>query len=403
MAVELLVPRLDMTTEAVTIIRWIKGEGQPVRKGEPILEVMTEKVSIEVESPADGTLWGICHGPDATVGVGELLAFIAGADEAIAAPDPDAATAAPEPVLAAPPAPPPGPVRASPAVRRLARQLGIDIRMVAGSGPSGRVRAEDLQAAAAAAVPSAAAALAAAPAVMPASTPAGADGAAQPLSPTRKTIARRMLASWQAAPHVTLFMDVDLAAAAALRQELKQALADGGGPPLTWNAWITWMAVQAAAQHGGINATLEDGQLTRHTAVNLGVAVDAPGGLVVPVIQRADRLRPGELAAELAAIAERARQGRLRPGDVSGGTFTVTNLGGFGITGFTPIINPPQVAILGVGGVAERLVAVDGQPAVRPVVTLSLSIDHRALDGADGARYLSALRDLLQNPYRLMV
>lgn len=429
MAVEVFMPRLDMTTEEMTILRWFKSEGEPVKKGEPLLEVMTEKVAIEVEAPADGVVSGIRYQADAVVPVGELIAYIRQEGEA-EVPGPQAA----ETATAVSAAAPERKVRAAPAVRRLAAQLGVDLQQVRGTGPGGRVLAADVRAYAEAMAADGAPQPAPGPAVhaatpaperpapeLPAPQPAvpqpvvpeptvaapAAPAAAdegRPLSGVRRVIAQRMQSSWQTAPHVTLFMDVDMSAAAAFRAHMQRALAaENPDVKFTWNSLITWMAVQALLRRPELNATLEDSRIRSYDRVNLGVAVDTPSGLVVPVVPAADRMRPGQLAAALADVTARAREGRLQPSELTGGTFTVTNLGIFGIGGFTPILNPPQVAILGVGAVTDRVVAVDGRPEVRPVCSFSLSFDHRALDGADGARYLATLQELLQDPYRVVV
>lgn len=224
------------------------------------------------------------------------------------------------------------------------------------------------------------------------------------LTPTRRAIARRMEASWRTAPHVTLTIDVDMSEAAAFRERLRGALAaEGSDVSFTWNSLIAWVAVQALVRRPELNATLEDDTLRQYADIHLGVAVDTPAGLLVPVIHSAQRLRPAQLAVALADAAGKAVGGGLQPMDMSGGTFTVTNLGAFGIGAFTPVLNPPQVAILGVGAVRDKVIPVNGAPHVRPVCTFSLSFDHRAADGADGARYLALLKELLLDPHRLIV
>lgn len=451
-----IMPRLDMTTEEMTILRWMKAEGEYVAEGDPLLEVMTEKIAIEIDAPIGGYVRDVRFGADDVVPVGEVIAFIAetadgplgdaggnglsggaaeGAHAAGAAEMPEAShvgsiAGVADPASAAATG---GSgydtseiVRAAPIVRRIAADLGVDLRSVPGTGPGGRVLADDVRRAAArveiaakgpAGIESEAvrdpgggkAATEAGPRrVGHDAEPVDAAGDAVELrlSPLRRTIARRMSDSWQGAPHVTLFMDVDMFEAAAFRGRLQEALLLEFGEnavSLTWNNLIAWAAVQALVRRPELNATLEDGVLRRYANVNLGVAVDAAAGLLVPVVRGAQRLGPGALARAIADVVEKAQRGRLEQADVRGGTFTITNLGAFGISGFAPIINPPQVAILGVGAVRDQVVPVNGEPAVRPMCTFSLSVDHRAADGADGARYLQELKKLLLHPHRLVV
>lgn len=462
MGTEVIMPVLDMTSEEMTIVRWMKRDGEPIKKGEPLLEVMTEKITIEIDAPADGIVRGIRFEADAVVPVGEVIAYIVGEGEAweddggasggteapasapaatvdiaasASAAATDTAAASPaasadvssgspqaehsEPTAAEEPKHVTGVprlVRAAPIVRRIAADLQVDLQYVTGTGPGGRVLADDVRAfaeraaqaasARAGAGPAAGAVTAMADAVVgsQSGSPSQFVAAATPLSPVRQVIGRRMQQSWRDAPHVTLTMDVDMAAAAAFRAQLREALAaEGSAVSLTWNSLIAWFTVQALVRRPDLNATLENDILHSHADINLGVAVDTPRGLLVPVVHGAQRLRPGQLAEALAEAAAKAAAGTLQPAKMSGGTFTITNLGGFGIGAFTPIINPPQIAILGVGAVKDTIVPVDGAPAVRPMCTFSLSFDHRAIDGADGARFLAELRDMLQQPHRLIV
>lgn len=422
-----IMPRLDMTTDEMTILRWMKGEGEFVEEGEPLLEVMTEKIAIEIDAPFSGYVRNVRYGVDDVVAVGEVIAYIA---ESLDGPLPEAGNGPEEKVLqdavggskgaagrssaqARPDTEPdalvargPTPVRAAPVVRRIAADLGVDLRQVIGTGPGGRVLAEDVRTFAEASGGSRTEDVAHGIGVV--AGPSWGGGAVEEvrLSPTRRTIARRMGLSWRTAPHVTLTMDVDMAEAAAFRVRLKEAWTaegDGKSGSLTWNSFIAWVAVQALVRHPLLNATLDGDVLRRFEDIHLGVGVDTPSGLVVPVVRSAQSLGPAQLATALTEAAAKAMAGTLQPADVADGTFTVTNLGGFGIGAFTPVLNPPQVAILGVGAVREQVIPVDGRPAVRPVCTFSLSFDHRAVDGADGARYLQTLHALLLNPHRLVL
>lgn len=406
---EVIMPRLDMTSEQMTILRWLKSEGEFVEKGEPLLEVMTEKITIEIEAPVSGYVHVLLYGVDDVVPVGEVIARIG--DEPGEKPAADGETAN---TLSPDGSAGKELVRAAPVVRRIAADLGVDLGQVVGTGPGGRVLAEDVRAFAEAG--QGIAAFAVRQEVETVGEGKGKAGGERPaeredrtytetrLSPLRRTIAARMEGSWREAPHVTLAIDVDMSAAAAFRERLRAAMAaEGSSVSLTWNSFIAWVAVQALVRRPELNGTMEGDRLRRYDDVHLGVAVDAPSGLVVPVVENAQRLSPSQLSVAISDKVERALVGTLQPDDVHGGTFTVTNLGGFGIRSFTPIINPPQIAILGVGAVEERVVPVDGQPVVRPVCTFSLSLDHRALDGADGARYLALLKEILLDPHRLVV
>lgn len=428
-----IMPQLDMTTEEMTILRWMKDEGDHIEQGDALLEVMTEKIAIEIDASFTGYVRGIRYEPDAVVPVGEVIAYItAGADDPLpgagessettvadgarqsseptvqqsagsdgASQEADRATADKQPLQAADI----GPVRAAPIVRRIAADLKVNLTRITGTGPGGRVLADDVRAFAAGEAKTSSADVIGGVALAP--TARGAADAAvveSRLSPTRRAIASRMAASWQSAPHVTLTIDVDMSAAAAFRSHVREALAaEGREVAFTWNSLIAWVAVQALVRQPELNATLEGDVLRRYGDIHLGVAVDTPGGLLVPVVRETQRLGAAALANALNEAAAKAMDGRLQPADLSEGTFTITNLGGFGIGSFTPILNPPQVAILGVGAVQDQVLPVDGKPEIRPVCTFSLSFDHRAADGADGARYLALLKQLLLNPHRLVV
>lgn len=403
---ELTMPMLDMTSEEMTIIRWLKKAGDQVRKGDPIVEVMTEKVNIEVEAPYDGVVTALLESEGTVVKVGKPIAVIA-------APGEEPAAAAAQPVPEKPAMVGPGQnriVRASPAVRRAARIKGVELAEVEGTGLGGRITVADVERHAARQGPAAPAPSAPAPAAPAQPAPAlpaaeaarpapqaevGGGLQGEPLSPVRRTIAKRMSASWQA-PHVGLRIDVDLSRAA----EMRRRLADRGSA-VGWNALISYAAVRTLSRHVRINATFQDDRLAIHPAVHLGTAVDLGDGLLVPVVRDAQALGLVDMARSLADVTERARQNRVSPAELTSGTFTISNLGGFGISEFNALINPPQVAILAVGAIGDRVVAVEGQVQIRPMVTFCLSIDHRVLDGADGARFLKGLKELLEEPYLL--
>ncbi|HEX7148061.1 MAG TPA: dihydrolipoamide acetyltransferase family protein, partial [Actinomycetota bacterium] len=416
-----------------------KHEGDQVRAGEVICEVNSDKVEMEVESPADGTLVRLAAAEGEVVPVGapiatleteaeDLLGGILGptagdgpAQEAEARPD-GGETAAPPPAGEAPPAdtddkapaPPAtteqapaaaGPTPVVPAARRRAAELGVDLSAVAGSGRDGLVRVADVEAAAAPAAPEAAVPQAPAPAARPAAAPVGAGDVEEvPLTPMRRVVARRLTESMQSAPHFYLTVRVDVTRLLELRAELNRQLAAGGQDlKVSVNDMIVKACAGLLAASRELNVSFGGDKLVVHQRVHIGVAVAVDGGLLVPVVRDADQKSLTQVAREAGELVGRARAGRLSGDDMGGGTFTVSNLGMLGIEQFTAVINPPEAAILAVGAaVAEPLVTADGEVEVRKVLRMTLSIDHRAVDGATGARFLSQLKDVLEQPLRIV-
>jgi pyruvate dehydrogenase E2 component (dihydrolipoamide acetyltransferase) len=415
MSTEVKLPRLGQGMESGVVVRWLKKEGDHVSKGDPLYELDTEKVTQEVEAEADGVLAKIVV-TEGEVEVGTTLAVIEsdgagdGAAPAAEAPaEPEAAAepehepaaaaeaaAAPEPTGEAPaePAPPaeargdsrPTPLKASPLARRIARERGVDLASVRGTGPDGRILAEDVEKA-----PSGA--TAAAPGAPPA--PAEEVEVVQ-LSSVRKTIAKRLTEAW-AAPVFQLGLSADMAEALALRERLVERLEEGDVKP-TVNDVLVKLAAVALSRHAPLNATFSGEEIQRHPAPHVGIAVAAPQGLVVPVIRNAGRLTVQEIARARADLVGRARDNKLAFADLEGGTFTISNLGMFGVEQFTAVLNPPQVAILAVGAVKDEAVVRDGDLDVAPIVHLVLTCDHRAIDGADGASFLQTLVALIEQP-----
>jgi pyruvate dehydrogenase E2 component (dihydrolipoamide acetyltransferase) len=283
-----------------------------------------------------------------------------------------------------------GRIKASPLARRIARERGIDLREVAGTGPEGRVVAEDVERAAATGLPSAPV-LAAAPA--PTAVPQEVE--VEQLSSMRKTIARRLTEAWQA-PVFQLGITVDMGRALEVRKRLVELNADGAKP--TVSDLLTKVSAMALMRHRAVNALYKGDAIELHPSANIGIAVAIPNGLVVPVIQGCERKTIAEIAAARAELVDRARGGRLQQGDLDGGTFTISNLGMFGIERFIAVLNPPQAAILAVGSTEEKPVAVDGQVVVRPRMELTLTCDHRAIDGATGAQFLGDVKAFLEEP-----
>jgi pyruvate dehydrogenase E2 component (dihydrolipoamide acetyltransferase) len=415
--------------ESGIVVRWLKQEGDAVSKGDPLYELDTEKVTQEIEAETDGVLAKIVV-PEGEVAVGTTLALIEadgagdGATPAAEEPPTPEVEPAPEPERraadtesrgssvpaetspepspqpesppesgeaaqeAAPPASDkrPTPLKASPLARRIARERGVDLAGVRGTGPDGRILAEDVEKA-----PTGA------PAAAPGASPAPAEDAeVVQLTSVRKTIAKRLTEAW-AAPVFQLGVSADMAEALALRERLVERLEEGDVKP-TVNDVLVKLAAVALTRHAPINATFSGEEIHRHPAPNVGIAVAAPQGLVVPVIRDAARLTVQEIARARADLVGRARDNKLQFADLEGGTFTISNLGMFGVEQFTAVLNPPQVAILAVGAVKDEAVVRDGDLDVAPMMHLVLTCDHRAIDGAYGATFLQTLVALIEQP-----
>jgi pyruvate dehydrogenase E2 component (dihydrolipoamide acetyltransferase) len=407
MATEVKLPRLGQGMESGTIVKWLKAEGEPVKKREPLYELDTDKVTQEVEAEADGVLLKIVV-DEGEVEVGRTIAVIGKEGEdvsaALAAETPThgngsapapAAGAPPEPAVETPAPtqervgvqPAAGRVKASPLARRIAREKGVEIAQLRGTGPDGRVIAEDVEKAAAAHAPAAA--------PTPSFAPAGEPETIE-LSSTRRTIARRLSEAWQA-PVFQLQVTAEMTAALAVREALVDQLREGETKP-TINDLLTKLVAAALVRHPAVNTHFADDRIVRFPSAHVGIAVAAPAGLIVPVVRDADRRTIAEIAASRADLVGRAREGKLRREDLEGGTFTISNLGMFGIDRFVAVLNPPQAAILAVGQVSEQPLVVDGKLVARRVAHLTLTCDHRAIDGADGAAFLQTLKGLLEQP-----
>ena len=405
-----VLPDLGEGLVEAEIIRVLVKEGEVVREDAPLLEVETDKAQVEIPSPMSGRVEKIHVAPHQTVRVGEVLVTFAEAGGGRQAPAAPAAPAASRPE---------GPVPATPATRRLARELGVDLRSVAGRGPGGRVTDDDVRASAAQPVSGTAA---------PAPTPAEREGTAkplarvgleppplprfeqwgpverQPLSHLRRIIAERMALSAALVPHVTHFDHADITELDALiRRDLEPARERG--VTLTLTSFLLKTAALALRAHPQFNASLdaEAGELILKRYYHLGIAVATERGLIVPVLRDVEEKPVLELARELAAVAQRVRDGKASLEDLRGGTFTITNLGALGGTGAIPIINYPEVAILGVARAREEAVVRDGQIVARLMLPLSLTFDHRVADGADGARFAADIVRHLEHPDQLLL
>jgi len=421
--VEVRMPQLALSMTEGTVGKWLKTEGETVQAGEPLVEVLTEKVATEIAAPASGVLQKIMVPEGATVPVDTVLAVIATGEEGATPtvgqqPAPAQTTAGEAAPGSAHAAPAPatedrGRVFASPAARRLAREHGVDLRQVRGTGPGGRIIMRDVLRVAAELAERAAVAVAetarAAPtppapaAPTPAPAPAAPAARAIPLAGMRRIIAERMVQSRQTTAPVTLTVEVDMAEAVKLRQQLLGEWERTHGLRLSYTDLIVRAVAKALREHPRLNASLVGDEIRLHEEINIGVAVALDDGLIVPVVHQADRKSLLEIALAIRDLADRARRNALTPADVAGGTFTVTNLGMYGTDIFTPIINPPECAILGVGRIVERPAVREGQLVARPLIWLSLTFDHRIVDGAPAAQFLQRVQEILEKPYLLLV
>lgn len=373
MATPVIMPKLGLAMAFGTLLHWLKAEGDTVRQGEVIAEIETEKATAEIEAPAGGRLGRLLVAPGTQVPVTTLLVHILAEGEA----EPDDAG---------------GRVRLSPAARKAARDLGLDDAEIARAFPAGRVTREEVEAWAANRAKTAAAAVAV---VAP-------EPARRPLTVMRRAIAHRMLESLQGSAQLTLTAEVDVSALVQFREAHAPAFEQEHGFRPTYTDFLVMAMARAVPTVPQINARWGPEAIELLPEVHVGVAVALDDGLIVPVIRSAESLRLVAIGRQVRDLAQRAREGRLIPGEASGSTITLTNLGPEGIDAFTPVLNAPEVAILGAGRVREIPVLVDGQLAVRSVMTLSLTIDHRVVDGAPGARYLRRVAALLAQPVLLL-
>jgi len=389
--------------ESGTIVKWLKSEGDEVEKGEALYELDTDKVTQEVEADASGVLLKIAVA-EGEVPVGKTIAVIGEQGESVEVADDAQEEGSPARAREedrargreAPseqvteikqPSTTNGRIKASPLARRIARERGIDLSNVAGTGPDGRVVAEDVERAAATGAP------VAPPASAPTAPPQEVE--LEQLSSMRKTIARRLTEAWQA-PVFQLGISVDMGRTLEVRKRLVELNADSAKP--TVSDLLTKVCAMALMRHRAVNALYKGDAIELYPTANIGIAVAIPNGLVVPVIEGCERKTIAEIASARVELVDRARSGRLQQGDLDGGTFTISNLGMFGIERFIAVLNPPQAAILAVGSTEEKPVVVDGQVVVRPRLELTLTCDHRAIDGATGAQFLGDVKAFLEEP-----
>jgi pyruvate dehydrogenase E2 component (dihydrolipoamide acetyltransferase) len=449
MPARVIMPALELAQDSGKVLQWLRAPGDTVRKGDPLVEIETDKATVEIEAPASGVLREVTAQAGDVIPVGQTIALIFGTDEAEAgaapavppsaspAARPAPGTQAPAAVVTPPAAAPrisplarkvaeqhgvdlaqlppsgrriekadilafverrvpaqagQGPASrlapASPKARRLAAERGLDVTDLRGSGPGGAVLSADVLAAAT---------RPAASAPVPGHVVA-APAAAPRVGTIWRVMVERMTQSWTTAPQFHLVREVNASRLVAWRERAVKRT----GVRVTYTDLLVKLVAAAIGQHPRVNVSWQDGGIVGRTEINIGLAVAIDEGLVVPVIHHADRLGLAELVAEREALVGRAQAGRLRPADITGGSFTISNLGMYGVDGFTAIVNPPQAAILAVGRIADRVVPINGQPAVQPMMVLTLSCDHRALDGARGAQFFATLAELIEEPLALL-
>jgi pyruvate dehydrogenase E2 component (dihydrolipoamide acetyltransferase) len=413
---EIIMPKMgDAMTEG-KVVRWYKQAGDAVKKGEPVLEIETDKVNLDLEAEADGPLGEHQAKEGEMVPVGGVLATIGGGDpqqrrvtdkkdavkhttgeygEAIEMKAPRVDKTAPEPKKQEPPraaatgseAPQAeGRQRSSPLARRMARDLGVNLGQVQGSGPGGRVVADDVKN------------------FRPSSggqapSPVPLESKDIPLTGMRRTIAKRLAESTGPIPHFYLTVDLDVTSLLALRQQFNEI----HGAKISLNDFIIRSAALALRHHPMVNASWGDEAISQHGEIHIGVAVSTPEGLLTPVVRNADRKGVDAIAADVRSLAEKAKNRKLMPNDYQGSTFTISSLGAWGIEEFTAIINPPNVAILAIGAAGPQPVVVDRQVVIRDRMKVTMSCDHRVIDGVAGAEYLKTFRQYIEQPLRLVL
>jgi len=425
MASPVTMPKLGLTMNSGTVSRWGAKEGEPVRKGNLLVVIATDKLTFDVEAPEDGVLLRVLVPEGGEAPVGAVIAYIGAEGEVLA----DVEASSPQPSKAAAPsparasaavaAPAASIVRATPLARRIARERGLDLAMIEGTGPDGRRLRRDVEAAERVKASPVAARMAADLGVDLASArsqgrvmkedvlraaaerPSAGD-VEVPLTPMRRVIAERMSLSSSTIPSVTYNVDADFTELSAARERLREGAARAG-VKISFNHLLMRICAVALVEFPMANSSFGADSITMHRDVNIGLAVSVEGGLLVPNVKSVQDKGLLQIARETEELVSRAREGTLPLDAVQGGTFTITNLGMFGTSSFTPVINPPEACILGLNAVADRPVAIGGQVVVRPMTTLSLSADHRILDGAEAARFLARIRELVENPWLLLL
>ena len=429
----MIMPKVDMDQETGTVIEWLKSEGEQVKEGETILVIETDKIAIDVEAPGTGYLGGVSANPGDVIPIGTVIAYILEEGEEAPVPsEPVAAPQAAEPAVEekpaadvpatpvarkmaeehgvdlsavaatgkggkvtkedvqaalapAPAVPGTGPVIATPAARRTARLSGVDLNQVRGTGPGGRIQGTDV--------------LSFKPGLTAPAAPAVMSGEKIPLIGMRRTIAERLTESYQSIPHIQFTASVDMTNFIQARADYNGLALERGDQKVSVTAMLVKLVAMTLADHRMLNSSIMGDEIVVHEDINIGVAVALDRGLIVPVVKNADGKGVKEIAAESNDLVDRARNEQLTGADVRGGTFTITNLGPFGVEQFNAIINPPEAAILAIGATTQEVIALgDGVIAIRPIMRFTLSADHRIIDGAVAARFIADLKTTLENP-----
>jgi pyruvate dehydrogenase E2 component (dihydrolipoamide acetyltransferase) len=393
MAISVVMPALEMAQENGKLLAWRKKEGERVTKGEPLLEIETDKAVVEVEAPGDGILAGITAEVGAVIPVGQTIAWLVAPGEeppamavtaapaARASSSPERASAAAalqateQRVGAAP--------QISPKARRLAKELGVDISKIRGTGPDGTITSEDVQSVADGKSTTASAGM-------------------EPLSQVGRLMAERTTQSWTSVPHFILVRDVDCGELIAAQKRFSQEMEKSQGAAPTITDLLIALLAKSLAKHPRMNASWTGEGIRSNPEINVSVAMAVKDGVVGAVIHKVNTLQVGGISAQRRELTERARAGRLRPADVAGGTFTLSNLGMYKVDAFSAIITLPQAAVLAVGSISDRVVPVDGKPGIRPMMTMTLSSDHRVVDGARAAEFLSDLANAIREPEKVL-
>lgn len=402
MAEKILMPKMGMTMTEGTVEEWKVKEGDTVKTGDILFTASTDKITNDVESQHDGTILKIIVPEGTTVDVYSVVAYIGAAGESI----PDEENASPTPAENEPSGEPSGAsgpsagsspasdqVKASPAAKKLAREKGIDLSLVTGTGPNGKIKIEDVEQYLKTDVEAAA----------HSAPPEEDDNDLPPkkVDPLRRSIAKNMTESWHISPRVTYTRPVDMTEAKEMRRRLKDAMGNQG-LKITYNHILMKVCARVLMEIPDVNGSFSDNMLTHHRHANVGLAVAKGDGLIVPNVKRCEEKSLTEISREMDALIRKTRNGDVALEDITGGTFTISSLGPYGITSFSPIINQPELAILGVCDIVDTPVVRNGEIVIRPIMNLSLTADHRVIDGVKASRFLQRVAEILENPYLLM-
>jgi len=423
MKAEVIMPKVDMDQETGTLVEWLKQEGDTVKKGEPLFVILTAKATIEIEAESSGILRGITAKKDDVIPVTEVIAYIVSPDEKFEAPavktvQPAAVSSTPavsaNTEKASPTAAPTmvavnaEDVRATPLARAIAREKGLDLSVVPGRGPRGRIYKADVLSALEKGV-----GLSAAKPVMVTAQHANVPAMQIPLpnarireripmKGVRTVIAQRMAYSWSSIPHIYESVNVNMEEAVRLRERVNKVVQERTGLKVSYTAILALAIARLLPKHPFLNSSFTGEEVIQWEDVNLGIATSLEDYLIVPVIRNSQDMNLESIVKEMSRLLEAARSKKMEPADMSGSTFTITNLGMFGIESFTAIINPPETAILAVGKMQDTPIVIDGQVVVRPMMNLTIAVDHRVNDGARAAKFLTELKSMLENPYLLI-